>query len=107
MLYEHAAALLAAAKSMEATAHTPGVEAAAPATLACLETSLAALATAVGRLRGHALERLSGEDDDLSARRSEIAHQLERLAGVLDQGAFACGGARRAIDPVIADLRAA
>ena len=108
-LYDHAAGLLAAAMSLDAAAQTSGAEAAASPTLACLETSLAALATAVGRLRGHTLARLSEPvlpGEDLRPQRAEIALQLERLAGVLDQSSFACGHARAAIDPVSDELRA-
>src|SRR4051812_40526200 len=58
-LYNYAAGVLTTAQSLEAAAQAPGAAAATAATLASLETSLTALATAVGRLRGHALERLS------------------------------------------------
>jgi hypothetical protein len=74
-----------------------------------VETSLAALASAVERLRGQALERLSDPvlpNEDLRPQRAEIAQALERLAGVLDQASFACGRARTAIEPVHAELRA-
>jgi len=74
-----------------------------------VETSLAALATAVGQLRGQALERLSQPvlpSEDLRPQRAEIAMALERLAGVLDQGSFACGRALTATEPVQDELRA-
>jgi hypothetical protein len=108
-LYQHAAGLLAAAQSLEAATLASGAEAATPPTLACVETTLAALAAAVGRLRGHTVARLSepvfpGEDP--RPQRAEIALQLERLAGMLDQSSFACGHARAAIDPVSDELRA-
>ena len=109
VLYRHAAGLLANAQSLEAAAQDPGAVPATAPTLACLETSLAALASAVGRLRGHALERLSDPvlpSEDLRPHRAEIAVQLERLAGVLDQGSFACGRALTATEPVLDELRA-
>jgi hypothetical protein len=108
-LYHHAAGVLGSAQSLEAAARVPGVVSATAPTLACLETSLASLATAVGRLRGQALERLSEPvlpSDGLRPERAEIALALERLAGVLDQAAFACGNALGAIEPVHAELRA-
>ena len=108
-LYEQAAGLLAHAQSLEAATQTPGAAAATAPTLACMETSLAALATAVGRLRGLTLERLTDPvlpEQDLRAQRAEIAQQLERLAGVLDQGSFACGRALETIVPVHDELRA-
>ena len=57
-LYAHAAGVLAAAQAVDAASHTRGAVAAMGPTLACLETSLSALAGATERLRGHALERL-------------------------------------------------
>jgi hypothetical protein len=108
-LYDHAAGLLTSAMSLEASSQASGAEAATSPTLACVEASLAALSTAVGRLRGHALARLSDPvlpGEDLRPQRAEIALQLERLAGLLDQGSFACGHARAAIDPVSDELRA-
>jgi hypothetical protein len=101
--------LLASAMSLEAATQTAGAEAATSPTLACVETSLAALATAVGRLRGQTLARLSEPvlpGEDLRLQRAEIALALERLAGMLDQTSFACGRARAAIDPVSDELRA-
>jgi hypothetical protein len=108
-LYQHAAGLLAAAQSLEAATQASGAEAAMSPTLACMETSLAALASAVGRLRGLTLARLSEPvlpGEDLRPQRAEIAFELERLAGMLDQSSFACGHARAAIEPVTDELRA-
>ena len=108
-LYQHAAGLLASAMSLEAATQASGAEAATSPTLACVETTLAALATAVGRLRGQTLARLSEPvlpGEDLRPQRAEIALALERLAGMLDQSSFACGHARAAIDPVSDELRA-
>src|SRR3954451_7623843 len=108
-LYHHAAGLLGSAQSLEAATRAPGVASATAPTLACLETSLAALATAVGRLRGQALERLSEPvlpSEGLRPERAEIALQIERLAGILDQGSFACGRALVATEPVLDELRA-
>jgi hypothetical protein len=107
--YEHAAGLLASAQSLEAAAQEPEALTATPATLACMETTLAALASTAGRLRRHLLERLSDPvlcDEDLRPQRAEIAQRLERLAGVLDQGSFACGHVRASIEPVEDELRA-
>ena len=79
-------------------------------TLACVETSLAALAHATSQLRVHALRRLTdpllANDMDLGRHRAEIAAALERLAGVLDQGSFACTRTREAIEPVNFELTA-
>ena len=50
-----------------------------------------ALASAAERLRGHALERFSDPRlaaDDRRPRRADVALQLERLAGVLEQGSL-------------------
>jgi hypothetical protein len=109
ILYQHAAGLLATSQSLEAATRAPGAVAATAATLACVETSLAALASAVERLRGQALERLSDPvlpNEVLRPQRADLSQALERLAGVLDQGSFACGRARTAIDPVADELRA-
>jgi hypothetical protein len=109
-LYAHAAGVLASAQALEASADDPGTVAALAPTLACVETSLAALAQATNRLRVHTLRRLADPvltDDDLVAtHRAEISTALERLAGVLDQGSFACTRARGAIDPVNDELTA-
>jgi hypothetical protein len=108
-LYRHAAELLASAQSLEAAARPDGAVAATAPTLACMETTLAALATAVGRLRGQVLERLSDPvlpNDDLRPQRVEIAAALERLAGVLDQSSFTANRALTAIEPVTDELRA-
>src|SRR3954471_12832706 len=105
-LYHHAACLLGSAQSLEAATQAPGVASATAPTLACLETSLAARATAVGRLRGQALERLSEPvlpSDGLRPERAEIARALERVAAVVDRAAFACGNALGAIEPVHAE----
>jgi hypothetical protein len=88
VLYRHAAGLLASAQSLEASTQSPGAVLATAATLACVETSLAALASAVGHLRRQTLERLSDPvlpNEDLRPQRAEIAFALERLAGVLDE----------------------
>jgi hypothetical protein len=107
--YRRSAALLASAQALEAASQDSGAVAATAPTLACVETSLAALATTVSRLRGHVLERLSEPvlpADDLRPQRADIAVQFERLAGVLDQASFACGRARASIEPVEDELRA-
>jgi hypothetical protein len=108
-LYRHAAALLASAQSLEAATRPDGAVAATAPTMACIETSLAALATAVGRLRGQVLERLSDPvlpGEDLRPQRAEIAVALERLAGALDHSSFATCRALTAIEPVADELRA-
>ena len=108
-LYEHAAGLLATAQALEAATHAPGAVAAVSPTLACLETSLAALAGAAERLRHQALERLTDPvlaTEDLRPRRADVALQLERLAGVLEQGSRACANARDSIEPVLTELTA-
>lgn len=108
-LYEHAAGLLATAQALEAATHTRGAVAAVGPTLACLETSLVALAGATERLRGHALERLTEpvlENSDLRSHRAEIALQLGRLAGVLEQASSASTNALGSIEPVLTELTA-
>ena len=109
-LYAHAAGVLASAQALEASADDPGTVAALAPTLACVETSLAALAQATSRLRVHALRRLTdpvlGLDEHTARHRAELATTLERLAGVLDQGSFACTRARAAIDSVNDELTA-
>jgi hypothetical protein len=109
VLYAHAAGVLANAQALEAAADSPGAVAALAPTLACLETSLAALAHATARLRSHALRRLEDpvlDTVDRPRHRAELAFELERLAGVMDQGSFACTHAREAIDPVSDELTA-
>jgi hypothetical protein len=108
-LYEHAAGLLATAQALEAATHTRGAVAAVGPTLACLETSLVALAGATERLRGHALERLTEPvlaNDDLRAHRADIALQLGRLAGVLEQASLASAHARDSVEPMSSELTA-
>ncbi|HET6549608.1 MAG TPA: hypothetical protein VFG79_14180 [Solirubrobacter sp.] len=109
VLYEQAAGLLATAQSLDAATTEPGTVAALAPTLACLETSLVALASATERLRGHALERLSEPvlpTDDLRPLRADVAAQLERLAGVLAQGSIAAGQAQASLEPALTELRA-
>jgi hypothetical protein len=106
-LYAQAAGLLATAQALEAATHAGGSVAAAAPTLACVEASLAALAAATERLRGHALRRLSEPVfaiDDLRPRRADLALQLERLTGVLEQGSQASAQARRSLQPVLDEL---
>jgi hypothetical protein len=105
--YGHAAAVLASAQALEASARAPGsVPATAPA-LACLETSLDALAMTVERLRAHALERLAHPGlsaEPPHAGRGRLAADLARLAGTLDQAATACAQARRSLAPIAGEL---
>ncbi len=106
-LYEHAAGLLASAQALEAATHSRGAVVAVSPTLACLEAALAALADATERLRAQALERLTEPvlpNEDLRAQRADVALQLERLAGVLEQASQISTSARGAIDPVLAEL---
>jgi hypothetical protein len=108
-LYEHAAGVLASAQSLQAAAQASGAVAATAPTLACLEASLSALTGAIDGLRGRALERLSEPvlpGDDLRPQRAEIAMQLERLAGILEQGSRAAQSALASIEPVQDELRA-
>lgn len=106
-LYAQAAALLAAAQALDAASRTPGAVAAMGPTLACLETSLTALAAATERLRGQAIGRLVEPTPVFDGRRrhrSEVSAGLERLAGVLEQGAIAADQALAAVEPVLDDL---
>jgi hypothetical protein len=108
-LYEHAAGLLASAQSLQAASQAPGAVAATAPTLACLNASLSALTGAIDGLRGRALERLSDPvlpGDDLRPQRAELAQQLERLAGILEQGSRAAQTALESIEPVNDELRA-
>jgi hypothetical protein len=109
-LYAHAAGVLENAQALEAAASDPATVAALAPTLACFETSLAALAQATSQLRVHALRRLTdpvlANYMDLGRHRAEIAAALERLTGVLDQGSFACTRTREAIEPVNFELTA-
>jgi hypothetical protein len=108
-LYEHAAGLLASAQALQVAAQASGAVAATAPTLACVDASLSALTGAIDGLRGRALERLSDPvlpGDDLRPQRAEIALQLERLAGILGQGALAAQSALDAIEPVNDELRA-
>jgi hypothetical protein len=43
-------------------------------------------------------------NEDLRAQRADVALQLERLAGVLEQASQISTSARGAIDPVLAEL---
>jgi hypothetical protein len=108
-LYEHAAGLLASAQSLEAAAQAPDAVPATAATLACVEASLDALASAIEQLRGHVLDRLSNSllpGDDLRPPRTDVGLQLGRLCGVLEQGSRTCERARESMDPVSDELRA-
>ncbi len=109
VLYEHAATMLETTQALEAATHAPGAVAAVAPTLACLETSLAALASAAGRLRSHALERFSDPRlaaDDRRPRRADVALQLERLAGVLEHGSLVSRRAQASLEPVLHELTA-
>jgi hypothetical protein len=108
-LYEHAAGLLATAQALEAATHAPGAIAAVAPTLTCVQNSLEALADAVDRLRGHALERLTDpvlDGQDLRPLRADIALRFERLAGILEQGSVVAGRTRDAMEPALIELTA-
>jgi hypothetical protein len=108
-LYEHAAGLLAAAQALEAAAHAPGSVSAVAPTLTCVQSSLVALAGTVDRLRSHALDRLTDpvlDVEDLRPLRADIASRLERLAGVLDQGAIVASRTRDSMEPALIELTA-
>jgi hypothetical protein len=108
-LYEHAAGLLASAQALEAATQASGAVAATAPTLACVETSLSALSGAIEGLRGQVLARLAEPvlpADDRRPQRAEIALALERLAGILEQGALASERAQDSIEPVQDELRA-
>jgi hypothetical protein len=108
-LYAAAAGLLATAHALEAATHASGSVAAVAPTLACVEGSLTALAEAVERLRSHALRRLSEPlfaIDDLRPQRADLALQLQRLTGVLEQASLASAQARRSLQPVLDELTA-
>jgi hypothetical protein len=72
-----------------------------------VQTSLVALAGAMERLRGHALDRLADpvlDVEDLRPLRADIASRLGRLSGVLEQGAVVAGRTRDAIEPALVEL---
>jgi hypothetical protein len=105
--YDHAAAMLASARALEAATRDPGAVPALAPTLACLDASLDALSATVERLRTHALERLADPilpAEGMRARRAEIAGDLARLAGLLGQGAQATTRAQRSLAPVADEL---
>jgi len=105
--YDHAAALLTSARALEAATRDPGAVPAVGPTLACLDVSLDALAEAVERLRAHALERLADPIlpvEGMRARRAEIAADLARLAGLLEQGSQTATQAQRSLAPVADEL---
>ena len=106
-LYEHAAGLLATAQALEAATHAPGSIAAVAPTLTCVESSLVALADAVDRLRGHALDRLTDpvlDIEHLRPLRADIASRFERLAGVLEQGSVVASRTRDSMEPALIEL---
>ena len=108
-LYNHAAGLLATAQALEATTHPPDAVAAIAPTLACIETSLVALGDAVERLSRSALQRLMTPvltTEDLRPLRADVSLRMERLAGILRQGAFESAAAREALEPATAELTA-
>lgn len=105
--YDHAAALLASAQALEAATRPAGAVPATAPTLACLETSLDALALAVARLRAHTLDRLADPllpSEDAQVRRARVAVDLAHLSSALEQGANACAEARRSLAPVAGEL---
>jgi hypothetical protein len=108
-LYDHAAGLLATAQALEAATHPPDAVAAVAPTLACIETSLVALDDAVERLRRSALQRLAAPvltTEDLRPLRADVSLRMERLAGILRQGALECEAARAALEPAASELTA-
>lgn len=108
-LYDEAARLLATAQALDAATLAPEALPALAPTLACMETSLEALARAIGQLRDHALQRLSAPvlpAGGLRQRRAEIARSFDRLESTLEQGAGGSIQARRAVAPVATELTA-
>jgi hypothetical protein len=108
-LYDEAARLLATAQALDAATHAPGAVAALAPTLACMEASAEALARAIGRLRDHALQRLSEPvlpARGLRQRRGEIARSFDRLESTLEHAAGGTVQARRAVAPVATELAA-
>ena len=96
-------------QALEAATHAPGSIAAVAPTLTCVQSSLVAIAGAVDRLRGHALDRLTDpvlDAEDLRPLRADIALRLERLAGVLEQGSVVAGRTRDSMEPALSELTA-
>jgi small-conductance mechanosensitive channel len=106
-LYEHAAGVLASAQALEAATHADGAVAAVSPTLTCLETALAALAEATERRRAPARERLTDPgllNEGLRVQRTDLAAQLDRLAGILGQASETSASARAAVEPLLSEL---
>jgi hypothetical protein len=106
-LYDHAAGLLATAQALEVATRPPEAVAAVGPTLACIETSLVALDDAVENLRRSALQRLAAPvltTGDLRPLRADVSLRMERLAGILRQGALECEAARDALEPAAVEL---
>jgi hypothetical protein len=106
-LYAHAAGVLAAAQALDAASHTPDTVTALAPTLACLESSLTALAAAADRVRGQALARLADPPFAAQTRRRHrraVSTDLERLSGMLAQASIAAEQALVALEPVLDEL---
>jgi hypothetical protein len=108
-LYDHAAGLLATAQALEAATRQSDAVAAVAPTMACIETSLVALGDAVESLSRSALQRLMAPvltTEDLRPLRADVSLRMERLAGILRQGAFESAAAREALEPAADELTA-
>jgi hypothetical protein len=102
-LYGHAAGLLASAGALQAAAHAPGAAAALGPTLACLESSLDALAAVAKLLGDQAVEPISESaavrtEPGLAG--SEVEQRFRHLIGALEASRVACAYARVAVGPV-------
>jgi hypothetical protein len=100
-LFGLAASLLATARALEVAARTPGTATAVQPTLACLESSLEALAEAAGHLSEHGrAEGAHRVDGTRRAARAVAEQRFKQLAEVLSDAGVACGAARIAAGTV-------
>lgn len=93
-LFGQAATLLATARALEVAAQAPGTTTAVQPTLACLESSLEALADAAGHLAEQVIGDHGNVDDVRRTSRGEAEQAFTQLAAVLTDARVACGGAR-------------
>ena len=94
-LFGQAASLLATARALEVAARAPGTATAVQPTLACLESSLEALAEAAGHLSEHVrLDRARHIDRTRRAAHAEAEQRFAQLGATLSDARAACGAAR-------------
>jgi hypothetical protein len=97
---EHEAAVLAAARGLEAESRDPEAVPAVDATLACVEASLDALAQATARLGDHVVGRWAEADTRTSLARGGAIRAFRRLQASLKESSAACVHARDMARPL-------